>query len=190
MGIPGAGKSRVAAEHVARGYVRLNRDERGGTLARHRGRPRRAAVVRHAERRSRQHVPDAGNAQPRHRGCGAAWSRRALYLARHAPRTGAGQPRRAAARALRPPADSRGASRAGADSSRACSLQRRRCGRSASSSRRTQTRASPASSRSHSNGLQPREELAACSSRQLPWSMHLLRRRSAPCVRLAARQRA
>ncbi len=33
MGVPGAGKSRVAAEHVARGYLRLNRDERGGTLA-------------------------------------------------------------------------------------------------------------------------------------------------------------
>ena len=33
MGIPGAGKSRVAGEHVARGYVRLNRDERGGSLA-------------------------------------------------------------------------------------------------------------------------------------------------------------
>jgi aryl-alcohol dehydrogenase-like predicted oxidoreductase len=32
MGIPGAGKSRIAAEHVARGYVRLNRDERGGSL--------------------------------------------------------------------------------------------------------------------------------------------------------------
>jgi aryl-alcohol dehydrogenase-like predicted oxidoreductase len=32
MGIPGAGKSRIAAEHVARGYLRLNRDERGGTL--------------------------------------------------------------------------------------------------------------------------------------------------------------
>ncbi len=32
MGIPGAGKSRVAAEHVERGYARLNRDERGGTL--------------------------------------------------------------------------------------------------------------------------------------------------------------
>ena len=32
MGIPGAGKSRVAEEYVARGYVRLNRDERGGTL--------------------------------------------------------------------------------------------------------------------------------------------------------------
>jgi diketogulonate reductase-like aldo/keto reductase len=32
MGIPGAGKSRLAQEHVERGYVRLNRDERGGTL--------------------------------------------------------------------------------------------------------------------------------------------------------------
>jgi aryl-alcohol dehydrogenase-like predicted oxidoreductase/predicted kinase len=32
MGIPGAGKSRVAEEYLARGYVRLNRDERGGSL--------------------------------------------------------------------------------------------------------------------------------------------------------------
>jgi aryl-alcohol dehydrogenase-like predicted oxidoreductase len=32
MGIPGAGKGRVAQEYVARGYVRLNRDERGGSL--------------------------------------------------------------------------------------------------------------------------------------------------------------
>ncbi len=32
MGIPGAGKSRAAAEYVACGYARLNRDERGGTL--------------------------------------------------------------------------------------------------------------------------------------------------------------
>jgi len=32
MGIPGAGKSRVAEEYVARGYLRLNRDERGGSL--------------------------------------------------------------------------------------------------------------------------------------------------------------
>jgi predicted kinase len=32
MGIPGAGKSSVAQEYVARGYVRLNRDERGGGL--------------------------------------------------------------------------------------------------------------------------------------------------------------
>jgi aryl-alcohol dehydrogenase-like predicted oxidoreductase len=32
MGVPGAGKSGVATEYVARGYVRLNRDERGGSL--------------------------------------------------------------------------------------------------------------------------------------------------------------
>jgi|SRR5581483_8456267 len=32
MGIPGAGKSRVADDFVARGYARLNRDERGGSL--------------------------------------------------------------------------------------------------------------------------------------------------------------
>ena len=32
VGIPGAGKSRVAKEYVARGYLRLNRDERGGAL--------------------------------------------------------------------------------------------------------------------------------------------------------------
>ena len=32
MGIPGAGKTRIAREYVARGYERLNRDERGGSL--------------------------------------------------------------------------------------------------------------------------------------------------------------
>jgi aryl-alcohol dehydrogenase-like predicted oxidoreductase len=32
VGIPGAGKTRAAAEFVQRGYVRLNRDERGGSL--------------------------------------------------------------------------------------------------------------------------------------------------------------
>jgi aryl-alcohol dehydrogenase-like predicted oxidoreductase len=32
MGIPGAGKSRVARAYAARGFVRLNRDERGGSL--------------------------------------------------------------------------------------------------------------------------------------------------------------
>lgn len=32
MGIPGAGKSRLAASYVQRGYARLNRDERGGSL--------------------------------------------------------------------------------------------------------------------------------------------------------------
>jgi aryl-alcohol dehydrogenase-like predicted oxidoreductase/predicted kinase len=32
MGIPGAGKSRLASGYVDRGYARLNRDERGGSL--------------------------------------------------------------------------------------------------------------------------------------------------------------
>jgi aryl-alcohol dehydrogenase-like predicted oxidoreductase/predicted kinase len=32
MGIPGAGKSRIAEEYAERGYLRLNRDERGGSL--------------------------------------------------------------------------------------------------------------------------------------------------------------
>jgi aryl-alcohol dehydrogenase-like predicted oxidoreductase len=32
MGVPGAGKTRLAEDYVSRGYVRLNRDERGGTL--------------------------------------------------------------------------------------------------------------------------------------------------------------
>ena len=32
VGIPGAGKSRVAERYDTRHYVRLNRDERGGTL--------------------------------------------------------------------------------------------------------------------------------------------------------------
>jgi diketogulonate reductase-like aldo/keto reductase len=32
MGIPGAGKTRLAGDYTARGYVRLNRDERGGSL--------------------------------------------------------------------------------------------------------------------------------------------------------------
>jgi aryl-alcohol dehydrogenase-like predicted oxidoreductase len=32
MGIPGSGKSRIATDYVARGFVRLNRDDRGGSL--------------------------------------------------------------------------------------------------------------------------------------------------------------
>jgi aryl-alcohol dehydrogenase-like predicted oxidoreductase/predicted kinase len=32
MGVPGAGKSRIARDYETRGYARLNRDERGGSL--------------------------------------------------------------------------------------------------------------------------------------------------------------
>ena len=98
MGIPGAGKSRVAEDYVARGYVRLNRDERGGSL-------RDLAEALDEElsagarrRRARQHVPHARGAELRDRGGRAPRRRGALRLARHAARAGAGQPRRAAAR--------------------------------------------------------------------------------------------
>ena len=50
MGIPGAGKSLVADEYAARGYVRLNRDERGGSAARARRRARRPSSSSGARR--------------------------------------------------------------------------------------------------------------------------------------------
>jgi aryl-alcohol dehydrogenase-like predicted oxidoreductase len=68
MGIPGAGKSRVAAGYVAAGHLRLNRDERGGGLraladALHRelGAGNRRVVLdnTYLTRASRSHVIDA-----------------------------------------------------------------------------------------------------------------------------------
>jgi aryl-alcohol dehydrogenase-like predicted oxidoreductase len=68
MGIPGAGKSRVAEEYAARGYLRLNRDERGGTLrdtaaaldAALAARTRRVVLDNtYTTRASRSHVLDA-----------------------------------------------------------------------------------------------------------------------------------
>ena len=112
MGIPGAGKSRVAEEYAARGYVRLNRDERGGTL-----RDIAAALDEQLSSGVRRLVLDNTYLTRASRSyaievAGAARGRRALHLARHAACAGAGQPRRAAARALRLAAGSRGASEA------------------------------------------------------------------------------
>ena len=69
MGIPGAGKTRIAEEYVTRGYLRLNRDERGGIAAharrrssRTRCRPGERHVVldnTYLTRASRSHVVDA-----------------------------------------------------------------------------------------------------------------------------------
>ena len=112
MGIPGAGKSRVAAGYVARGYERLNRDERGGTLRGLADALDELLVGRLAARRPRQHVPHARRAELRRRRRAAARRGDALRLARHAARAGAGQPRRAAARAPRLAAGARGAARA------------------------------------------------------------------------------
>ena len=68
MGIPGAGKSRLAEDYVARGYVRLNRDERGGSLRELARRARRSAVLGRPARRARQHVSRAGEQKLRDRG--------------------------------------------------------------------------------------------------------------------------
>ena len=145
MGIPGAGKSRVAEEYVARGYVRLNRDERGGTLRALADAldDELAAGVRrvvldntYLTRAARSYVIEAASRHAR---------RGAVHLARHPARPGAGQPRRAAARPVRlasRPDELRGPRGV----SRACSRRRRRCGRSASSSRRRPTRDSRPSS--------------------------------------------
>jgi aryl-alcohol dehydrogenase-like predicted oxidoreductase/predicted kinase len=54
MGIPGAGKTRLAEGYVERGYVRLNRDERGGSL-----RELAAAVEDEAESGARRIVLDS-----------------------------------------------------------------------------------------------------------------------------------
>ena len=68
MGIPGAGKSRVAEQYGSRGHLRLNRDERGGTLraladelekALASGARRVVLDNTYATRASRSHVIDA-----------------------------------------------------------------------------------------------------------------------------------
>ena len=114
MGIPGAGKSRVAEEYVARGYLRLNRDERGGSLRELAEALDEALVVGRPAGCARQHLPHARGAELCDRVGEPARGLRALRLARHAARPGAGQPRRAAARPLRLAADARGAAGAGA----------------------------------------------------------------------------
>jgi hypothetical protein len=59
------------------------------------------ALVRRRAVRPRQHVPHSSSAQLRPRRREPSWDPGAVRLARHAARPGAGQPRRAAARALR-----------------------------------------------------------------------------------------
>jgi hypothetical protein len=62
MGSPAAGKTTMA---LARTGVRLNRDERGGTLRGHCRRDDRGDRRRRGARRARQHVPDARAAERR-----------------------------------------------------------------------------------------------------------------------------
>ena len=67
MGVPGAGKSRRAEEFVAHGYVRLNRDERGGSLRQLSDVLERSAGVGRTSNRPRQHVPHPCAPEPRGR---------------------------------------------------------------------------------------------------------------------------
>ena len=80
--------------------------------ARARRHARRGARVRRPPRRPRQHLSHARRPERRARGRRPARGSGALRLARHAARPGAGQPRRAAARALRLAAAAGGAARA------------------------------------------------------------------------------
>ena len=165
MGIPGAGKTRVASEYVERGYARLNRDERGGSLrdladaldeSLAAGTPAVVLDNTYLTRASRSHVLDIA---ARH----GASSR--VRLARHPARAGAGQPRRAAARALRLPARSRGAAAALEDRAgrpRADVADARPAGARASVARRG-IRAACGACPSSANGR--REAPPACSSR-------------------------
>ena len=133
---PAPGRAASPRSYVARGYLRLNRDERGGSLARARRRARRGARVGRRAGRPRQHVPHPRRAEPRRRGGSAATASRpaASGSTRRSPRrrsTSSSACSTASARFR-----ARGAERAGAIASRACSRRRRRCARSASSSRR------------------------------------------------------
>ena len=163
MGIPGAGKTRIAADYEA---ARLPPPEprRARRLA---ARARRALDEAlgggRPARRPRQHLPDARRAELRARGRRRARPAGAVRLARHAARAGAGQPRRAPAR----PRSARCPSRTSCARSRgspACCCRRRRCARCGSWSRRRPTRASPPSSGSRS--ARPASPARpACSSR-------------------------
>ncbi len=97
MGIPGAGKSRLAKEWVARDYRRLNRDERGGSLKALAADSRGATRFGSHSRRARQHLPHARLTQPGHRRRAPSWACRSMRLAQRTARPGTDQSRRATA---------------------------------------------------------------------------------------------
>ena len=118
MGIPGAGKSRVAAGYVERGYVRLNRDERGGSLRDLAAALDEALAAGARAGRPRQHVPHARVAELRRRGgraprrarCAASGSTRRSRRRRSTSSSGCST---ASARCPRPRSCARSRARAG-----------------------------------------------------------------------------
>ena len=88
MGVPGPESHAIARTTIARGYLRLNRDERGGSLRDLAEALDEALAEGSARGRPRQHVPHARLAQLRRRGGDAPRDRRTLCLAstRRSPR--------------------------------------------------------------------------------------------------------
>ena len=81
-GSRGPGRAGSPSEYVARGYVRLNRDERGGGLRELAETLDAGAVVGRSAGRPRQHVPVARGAQLRDRGGGPTPDPDEVHLAR------------------------------------------------------------------------------------------------------------
>ena len=137
---PAPAEGRVAGEYVERGYVRLNRDERGGTLralvapleeALASPEPRVVLDNTYLTRDSRSYVLDAAARHGAPVRC--VWLDTPLAQAQVEPHGTPARPVRT--RCPAPPTCARWRS-----VSRACSHRRRRCAPSASSSRRRSTR--------------------------------------------------
>ena len=149
IGIPGAGKSRVAEEYTARGYVRLNRDERGGTL-----RDIAAALDEQLASGVRRVVLDntyltrATRSYAIEVAAQHGNAARCIWLETPLAQAQVNLVERLLERFG--PLPSPEELQKLANASWACSRRPHRCGRSESSSRRTPTRASPASSASRS----------------------------------------
>ena len=118
IGIPGAGKSRVAAEYVGARLRQAESRRAWRVAARARRGTRRGAGGGRTPRRARQHVSDPGGEKRRDEVAAPPRDRDPVRLAGHAARAGAGQPRRTPARTPRHAADAGTAAGAGADRAR------------------------------------------------------------------------
>ena len=190
MGVPGAGKSRVAADYTTRGYIRLNRDERGGSLrelaealdkALTSGTRRVVLDNTYLTRAARNDVIEAAS---RH-GAPA----RCIWLDTPLAQAQVNLVERLLDRfgALPTP----GELLSWRSWSRECWRRRRRCARSASSSRRRRTRASPWWSTCRSCGpvsARPGVFVAARALAEPGWEKRRRPRRTASGLRLESRR--
>ena len=184
MGIPGAGKSTLAEEYLARDYTRLNRDEFGGTLrdlsedlARQlaAGASRLVLENTYLTRAGRSRVVEAARAHGAEVRC--IWLDTPLAQAHRSTSSPA-----CSASSIHSP--SRGSSRSSRRRTRECSRRRRRCVRGESSSPRRRTRDGQSCSGRRSRGRRdPRPAWPACSWRPPPWPCPAGGTRSTPVRR-------